>query len=87
MMGQKSIGHLSRTQGALPNWNLHCLSRFLMLLHLQAAAAIGADDDIRGVADHDLLLLCLPPLLLNCPIALIFDFSVPKTTPCSGLKV
>ena len=87
-MGQKGIRHLSRAQGALPNWNLRCLHSLPLILHLQGAVAAG-DDDVGGVADHDLLLLHLP--LLDRPIALrkslLSDVSIPKTTPCSGLKV
>ena len=88
-LGQRGIRHLSRTQGALPHWNLRCLHSLPLLLHVQAGAAGAArDDDVGGVADHDLLLLRLP---LDCPVALrkslVSDFSIPKTTPCSGLKV
>ena len=86
-MGQRGIRHLSRTQGALPHWHLRCLHSLPLLLHLQAAVA-GGDDDVGGVADHDVLLLRLS--LLDCPPvalrkSLVSDFSIPETTPCSGL--
>ena len=93
-MGQKGIRHLSRTQGALPHWNLRCLHSLPLLLHLQAAVGVaavaGGDDDVGGVADHNVLLL--PLFLLDCPPvalrkSLVSDFSIPETTPCSGLKV
>ena len=81
--------HLSRAQSTLPHWNLGCPHRLLLDLQPAAAAAgVGGDDDVGGVADHDLLLLRLP---LDCSVALrkslVSDFSIPKTTPCSGLKV
>ena len=94
-MGQKGIRHLSRTQGALPHWHLRCLHSLPLLLHLQAAVGVaavaGGDDDVGGVADHDVLLLRLS--LLDCPAvvalrkSLVSDFSIPETTPCSSLKV
>ena len=85
--------HLSRAQSTLPHWNLGCPHRLLLDLQPAAAAAagVGGDDDVGGVADHDLLHLRLLPLGRSIALreSLVSSWKrlMPTTTPCSGLKV
>ena len=83
--------HLSRAQSTLPHWNLGCPHRLLLDLQPAAAAGVGGDDDVGGVADHDLLHLRLLPLGRSIALreSLVSNWKrlMPTTTPCSGLKV
>ena len=81
--------HLSRAQSTLPHWNLGCPHRLLLDLQPAAAAGVGGDDDVGGVADHDLLHLRLLPLDRSIALreSLVSNCLMPTTTPCSGLKV